>query len=166
MKRHCANCQKETDLEKEIYYTIADNFDKYGGIMWCSNCLKAVQKICEEKWGVNKDCLFGENNEQVHKNGRRIDKDDSYMVICPWCEVQFRWGNSLDHYYHFHGKDKGKCNKNDHKTEEEIKQMENLGPEFKDVRKVFHVDNGNDDNREREQNWGTEEANWDIRGNC
>jgi hypothetical protein len=65
----------------------------------------------------------------------------------------------LDHFYHFHGKDKGKCCNQAHKTEEEMKNLENSGlPEYKDVRKLYYVKgspdvNGDnkDDNGERER---------------
>ena len=174
MKENCINCQKEVDWEKgDIFYSIYDNFDKYKDKYWCSDCKKEVQKICEGKWGVNQDCIFGENNERVYKHGKGLDRDYMSISICPWCEVQFRWVDHLDHFYHFHGKDKGKCNEAYHKTEEDIKRMENQGPEYKDVRKEIYVEgspdvNSNDDNthREREQNWGTTKENWGFRGYC
>ena len=157
MKENCINCQKEVNWDKgDIFYSIYDNFDKYKDKYWCSDCKKEVQKICEGKWGVNQDCIFGENEERLYKWGKGLDKDYKSIHVCPWCEVQFKWGHNLDHFYHFHGKDKGKCHKTSHKTEEDIKRMENWGPEYKDVRKEIYVDGSpdvNDNDRERERRY-------------
>lgn len=88
-------------LEEKIrWYTISDSQLTEG--VFCLDCLPFVRDNYKTK-------IFTINDEKLF----------ALEHICPWCNKRFELKEStgfiLDHYYHFHGEDKGKCSTNFHK---------------------------------------------------